>query len=338
VDQYRNRYPLQGDVAVICEGDLVGYEVDLLEKWSASLDCLVDVWPCGTKTAIFGFSDAIGRSVPILVIEDRDYRQSDIAENECRGKCKDRRGRQVRVSMWQTWNRHEIENYLLEPSISLPVVAEAFQVSEDDARDRLSLVISSLATDQAAQWTIHQVRALLPQEGIVGGLPRKTSRPLWNPKECKVEAADVDVVAEKLAELTQTVVSKIETARGGISPEGVVEAFRAKRDEWGSVSLADPDWRIDWAGKEILQTLCRWLAGEFGWKSAGEETRERVDWLALMDERRDGVKDREIAIALQPRLVDSLLSHLTARNDDIVREWTELREAIKEAADFELSE
>ena len=56
-----------------------------------------------------------------------------------------------------------------------------------------------------------------------------------------------------------------------------------------------------------------------------------------MDARRDGERDREIAIALQPRLVDSLLSHLESDDDDIAQEWKQLREAIGEAATFELS-
>ena len=92
---------------------------------------LIDVWPCGTKTAIYGFADAIGRAIPLVVIEDRDFRTVESAEKNCRKNLKDRQARAVSIRSWRAWKRSEIENYLIEPSVILPVLAEMFSTDED---------------------------------------------------------------------------------------------------------------------------------------------------------------------------------------------------------------
>src|SRR5712692_4747380 len=93
--RYSSRYPRQGKVAILCEGDLAGYEADLLEKWFAlqTTHLFVDVWPCGTKTAIFGMADAVGRAVSFSVIEDRDYRTMEQARKDCEAALNDRKDR-----------------------------------------------------------------------------------------------------------------------------------------------------------------------------------------------------------------------------------------------------
>ena len=83
--RYLDRYPRSGNVAVLCEGDIIGYETNSLKKW---LPSTVDIWSCGTAKSIYGIADAIGRSRPVLIIEDRDFRKLDQAQKECGKKKK----------------------------------------------------------------------------------------------------------------------------------------------------------------------------------------------------------------------------------------------------------
>src|SRR5947209_17326829 len=149
--QYSSRYPRQGKFAILCEGDIAGYETDLLERWYAlqPQHLFVDVWACGTKTAIFGMADAIGRAIPFSVIEDRDYRTLEQAQKDCQAAFQDRTDRGTLVRSWKAWNRHEIENYLIEPIVVAPVLAHWFAASEADVLARLAELISQSAVDQA---------------------------------------------------------------------------------------------------------------------------------------------------------------------------------------------
>ena len=151
---YRDSYPRGGDVALLCEGDLVGYEASILRRWTDQRlrsSPLVDVWPCGTAGSIFGVSDAIGRARPLMVIEDRDFRSETEAVKDCQSGKKDRERRDVRVLGWRAWRRNEIENYLLEPDVVIAVLAEAFGCTRDEVQHGLSLIIKAQSVPQAAQ-------------------------------------------------------------------------------------------------------------------------------------------------------------------------------------------
>ncbi len=90
---YHARYTRAGDVAILCEGDVAGYEAAMLSTWtdvSLGRGPLVDVWACGTSSALFGLSDAIGRARPLFVIEDRDYRTPSEAAEDCKKKLNPR--------------------------------------------------------------------------------------------------------------------------------------------------------------------------------------------------------------------------------------------------------
>src|SRR5947199_269843 len=128
-DPYQDTYPRAGNIALLCEGDLIGYEASILRKWAdlrLGTRPLVDLWPCGTCVALFGVSDAIGRSRPLMVIEDRDYRTTLEASQDCKELKKRRAEREVRVIDWRAWRRNEIENYLIQPEVLFPVMADAF--------------------------------------------------------------------------------------------------------------------------------------------------------------------------------------------------------------------
>ena len=97
---YVSAYPRAGQVALLCEGDVIGYEATLFQKWTGTElgnEPLVDIWCCGTSSSIRGMSDAIGRSRPIFAIEDRDFRTIDEARDDCARIRKDREGRAIKV-------------------------------------------------------------------------------------------------------------------------------------------------------------------------------------------------------------------------------------------------
>jgi hypothetical protein len=130
---YLSAYPRPGQVALLCEGDVIGYEATLFQKWTGAElgnDPLVDIWCCGTSSSMLGISDAIGRSRPIFAIEDRDFRTMDEVRDDCARYRKDRENRAVKIISWSAWNRSEIENYLLEPGVLLPVFRTAFGCSD----------------------------------------------------------------------------------------------------------------------------------------------------------------------------------------------------------------
>jgi len=137
---YVSAYPRPGQVALLCEGDLIGYEATLFQKWTGvefGNEPLVDIWSCGTSTSIFGVSDAIGRSRPIFAIEDRDFRSVEEAREDCKRNRKNREDREIRVIEWSAWNRCEIENYLLEPDVLFPIFSAVFGCSGDDVINAL---------------------------------------------------------------------------------------------------------------------------------------------------------------------------------------------------------
>jgi hypothetical protein len=326
--RYSSRYPRQGKVAILCEGDLAGYEADLLEKWSASQSppLFVDVWPCGTKTAIRGMADAIGRAVSFHVIEDRDYRTPENAREDCNALFKElREDRGTHVRSCRTWNRHEIENYFIEPEIIGPVLAQWFGATEADVINRLERVILSSAVDQAAQFTLSTLRASLPDpQKFVGGLSRAEARPMWTDSERCIVAPAREVVEEKVTEVIQASCKRFGEKSQRVDPALILNCFKTQADRWAGVRLSDDVWRSDWAGKEILQSLCRWLAGEFGWPLADGEGRERVNWSILTRQKRDE-KEREIAVALEKDLTTAFLRYLVSgRAGDIRSEWDDI--------------
>jgi hypothetical protein len=325
--RYSSRYPRQGRFAILCEGDIAGYETDLLERWFAlqAQHPFVDVWPCGTKTAIFGMSDAIGRAIPYLVIEDRDYRTAEQAQKECQASMTDRQERNTLVRSWRTWNRHEIENYLIEPQVVVPVLMNWFGATEIDIMDRLQRVIAGSAVDQAAQCALSMLRSSLPEaQRAVGGLPRREARPQWSQQEQAIVAPDRAIVEEKLISVIENSSRRFADAAQKVDPGGILDSFRDLADRWCKVQLQDAVWRVDWAGKEILVGLCRWLAAEFGWPVGDGHTRERINWSGIQRGIADQ-RDREISSMLQPDLVGSFLQFLQSTSEgDLHAEWKEI--------------
>jgi hypothetical protein len=332
LSHYRGRYSRQGSFAVLCEGDVAGYEVDLLEKWTAAHPDtpLTDVWPCGTKEAIFGMADAIGRSVAIGVVEDRDFRSAQDAARDCEANRRDRVDRGVDIRFWRSWRRHEIENYLLEPSVVVSALAIRFRHAETEVRDRLSRVIEVSRVDQAAQYAMACFRSMLPdRDRHLPGLPRRSARPQWDRVRREVVAPDPQLVEQKLRESVDGAVKGFAKRSRAVDPGWPVEQFKRKVSEWQTVAISTPEWLTDWAGKELLTLLYRWLSGEFGDPLVGPEQWRPVDWLSLAANGTDRQKDRDLAVALQPDLVRTFLAFLEVNPEtDVAQEWSDLKRAI----------
>ena len=229
--RYSQRYPRQGKAAILCEGDIAGYEVDLIEKWSAMKTdrAYVDVWPCGTRKAIFGVSDVLGRCVPIFVIEDHDFRTDELANRQCEENMNERKKRGVDLRFWRAWRRHEIENYLIEPAVVVPTLAAAFGVHESAVSSRLDTIIERSRIDQAAQSALGFYRSQLPEtHKHIGGLPRKEARPLWDDNKREIVEPSAEVVESKLGEVLEASSAKLSKYDGtsnaksalGLSQEG----------------------------------------------------------------------------------------------------------------------
>ena len=157
---YPNAKPVEGDVLILCEGDVLGYESALLKLWADASDLngrFVKVMACGTATALYGMADAVGRTVPVIVIEDRDFRTHTEAKKDCDKHFKNREGRNVAMRGWFAWQRAEIENYFTDDTVLPPVFADLFSCDEDDVRDAVRSALSLLFVSQALEYALYRV-------------------------------------------------------------------------------------------------------------------------------------------------------------------------------------
>lgn len=319
---YHSSYPRSGDVALLCEGDVVGYEVSILRRWldaHVGTNPLVDLWPCGTGEAIFGVSDAIGRSRPIVVIEDRDYQTPAEAALNSAAKRKRRAERGLNIAGWQTWRRNEIENYLVEPEVIAPCLANAFQCTSDEVTTILAGLLPSLACHQAFHHAWYRARHIWKGTDPAPVLPNNlTPAPLWNDSTLQANGPDF---GELLGQFEQNLaVWRSRLA----SPSGIDELLAAAKssyEQWKTPALDDSFWLIDWAGKDILQWLRIALTARFGWRDGAAGDRKKFTWAGLNRACRDG-QDRPIEAELKPFLVRAFLDHLSdGSSGELKDEW-----------------
>jgi len=190
---FPENYPGPGRFAILCEGDVTGYEAAILGRWlreRVPTVETVDVRPCGTGEALFGMADAIGRIVRLIVVEDRDFRSAERAKKECAVKCAEREERNLAMCGWIAWSRNEIENYFLDDEVLFPAMREAFECSDEDtkaARDeainvlRVFQVVKAAASDADGAWAELE-KARRPG----GGKPKWTAAGLEAPQPSAV--------------------------------------------------------------------------------------------------------------------------------------------------------
>ncbi len=330
--EYHEAYPQAGNVAILCEGDLVGYEAAILQRWAdgnVRTEPLVDVWPCGTKAAIFGMSDSLGRSRPILIVEDRDFRSQDESTADGLKRAKDRGRRGVHVLGWRAWRRNEVENYFIHPLVLIPVMSDAFNCSDDAVRDAVTEVVQALPVYQALQYAIYQCRAAWE--------PTDPSARMQNNIESKpkIESASslvapkVDVVRKGLQE-NSVIWSRIfvdnAKMREPFAGERLLVDFDAKYDEWRSLTWTDAPCQLDWSGKEVLKYLRELLVWKFGWYDQNSGRREQVFEHKKRTDRDRA--DREIEAALRPLLVSRLLAQIDSDTGELQSEWAEIKKSL----------
>lgn len=320
---YLSAYPRAGQVALLCEGDVIGYEATLFQKWTGTElgnEPLVDIWCCGTSSSILGMSDAIGRSRPIFAIEDRDFRTVDEARDDCARIRKDREARAIKVISWSTWNRCEIENYLLESDVLLPVFRTAFGCGGDDIIRALNEILPALALFQASQYAMARARRTWsstdPKSALLSGL---RSRPEWRDKG--IVPPDGDAFRAGLEKNRDAWRKQIQAIQCD-----VVADFDAKLSAWKTCQWQDDFWRRDWAGKEILHWLRIAMTNGFGWPDAECGARRTLDWTMSREKRE--AQDRPIEAALRPRMIDQFLSVLPTLAAEIREEFAQMKTVI----------
>lgn len=333
---YADSYDLAGQVAVLTEGDLVGYEAGILRKWADQTfgtDPLIDVRPCGTSSALVGFSDAVGRSRPLLVIEDLDFRRDDQAQKDCQKQEKNRKQRGILLLAWRTWRRNEIENYLVEPAVLLPVMSQAFACPLSDVQAAVSEILSVLTVFQAAQYALYQARRSWsgsdPTPIVSNNLP---SRPSWDRTSGMLDPPDRDAVRERLKQNIDVWRQKLvhdSEFKEPFKGDEVLANFDAKCEEWQNIGWEDSRWRVEWAGKEMLQWLRRLLSSRYGWYDRISGERADPHWVALNRSQRDAL-DRKIERTLSKDLEDSFLRHLASPEaGDLRGEWADIEVTVR---------
>lgn len=334
---YEKAYTGPGEVAVLCEGDLLGYEATMLGRWFTERlgnDPVADLWPCGTNEALFGVSDAIGRARPVVVIEDRDYRTWGEAERECDQKKGERRAREVRLAEWRAWRFNEIENYLLQPGVVETAAVEVFSCSESDVSEALSRIIPTLAVHETCQYVLYQVRRLWAASDTSRHLPSNLgSRPRWDDTAGRLRAPGFCSVRDVLRGNLQGWKATHSWGCEGDSFGNidVVKSLEGKYEEWRNMGHDNDEWRREWSGKEVLRWLRIWLAARFGWRSPATPGGEKVAWNTLRSQERD-TKDREIERLLAVPLRQHFLRCLKDRGPSAVAcEWTEMADAVRRA-------
>lgn len=324
---YLSAYPRGGQIALLCEGDLIGYEATLFQKWTgAELGTapLVDIWPCGTKNSIFGISDAIGRGRPIFIIEDRDFRSMDESRDDCERNKNDRERRDIKVIAWCAWIRCEIENYLLEPDVLLPVFREAFRCTDDDIVLAVNEILPSLALYQAAQHVRYRAqRQWLSTDPVGALLSGLRASPTWDDNGHTIVPPDEAAFRTGLDQNSRSWIEQMRAVRSD-----VVQDFDTQLALWRNCQWHDASWRTDWAGKEILHWLRIALTSRFGWPTDGDpDERQPLNW--TLNRTRREAQDRAVESALRPRMIGQFLAQLPSLPKEIRDEFDEMKGALQ---------
>lgn len=302
---FSQHYPGAERFALLCEGDLAGYEAAILGRWRSSLphERQFDIWPCGTSEGLISMADAIGRSVRIAIIEDRDSRTPDVAQQDCRSRQRDRESRGIAMRIWTTWDRNEIENFFLDDAILIPAMSSAFACSDDDVTRALSESLVLCEPFQALQLTISKYWAnwkqIAPKVLSVGG------RFGWNQNgPVSVDAQQlVDLLKSGWVRWTSQLGSMDTDCKSGATIAGEFEAnLRHARTEREAAS-----WRDTWCGKELLRGVRELLSSQFAApKIATPAERKQIPWHACKNNSERAALDRAIEREIQPQLVGAL--------------------------------
>lgn len=317
---YPNAKPVDGDALILCEGDAVGYETELLKQWADSADLggrFVKVIACGTAEALYGVADAFGRTIPIIVIEDRDFRTVEGARKECDKKLRNREARNVAMLGWFAWGRAEIENYFTDDAIPPPVFADAFECTQDRVREAVRSAIAHLPTSQALEYALFQARKSWLSTDANRAL--RVACVQWGSSgQTALSAVVVRENLKKRLEKWQQSLHDGKTWEDPMAGGQLLADFDAKCRDWNALTYEDDAWRFDWAGKEIIKHVRMSLAEtKSGWWSLSSAKNRPVDWKAMPDDKSRDAHDRTLERILQPKLIEAIMRRLniTPRTD-----------------------
>jgi hypothetical protein len=273
-------------------------------------------------------ADAIGRTVRIIVLEDRDFRSTARAKLECDAKYSEREERSLAMRGWIAWSRNEIENYFLDEEVLFPAMREAFDCTDADtsaARDeaiealRIFQVVQAAASDADGDWT-----ELVKARRLGGGKPKWTAAGLVPPQPNAVRTN-----LEGHIKGTQGKSYKNNTFQEPLLGNALLQAFDTRLLAWSASPLPDAVWKQEWAGKEVLKIIRQKLSSKFRAPSESKQSRiDTVDWFKVGDdiveadkskksklqEKARGELDRDIERAIQPVLIKHLWAHLEAHS------------------------
>lgn len=259
-----------------------------------------------------------------MIVEDRDYRSTSEASTDCKQRKKTRTERGVQIIEWRAWRRNEIENYLAEPSVLLPVMADAFQTTQNKIQDTLAEVLPTLAPFQAVQFALYRVRRAWGKSDPSPILPQAPFHPVWHDSQCKASAPDFRTVRLEmecnLEKWRRKFLSK-HTPPDELQGKDFIQDMEMKFEEWRTVTFDDTCWRVDWSGKDVLHWLRIALTAKFGWRNAQTGNRNRTKWENLSRAQREA-NDRPIEFGLKAFLVTQFIHFVSQKQDsDIHNEW-----------------
>lgn len=306
--------PIDGDVIILCEGDAVGYESQLLKMWAdknTRSGRFVRVLACGTSDGIYGMADAVGRTIPVIAVEDRDFRTADEATADCEKKRKNRENRSVAMRGWLSWNRAEIENYFVDDAVLPDVFAKVFECTPDAVRDAIRSALSNLVVSQALEYALYRARRSWVSKDANRELRVETFE--WSENGQKpLEAA---AVRKKLESRLKSWKKTLSAASGDgehVDNHPLLNDFDEKYCTWSGMTYESDDWRCKWACKEVLKHVRMTLASaKGGWWSHEKAPAAGVPWEKLGDGRARDAHDRTIERKAQPYLVAAVSSRIT---------------------------
>jgi hypothetical protein len=271
-------------------------------------------------------ADAIGRSVRVIVIEDRDFRSAERAKEDCADKYAEREKRNLAMRGWVSWSRNEIENYFLDDEVLFPAMREAFECTDADTKAARDEAIKALKVFQVVQAAVSEANAAwakLEKARWVGG-----GRPKWSGTGLDVpDATTVRTNLETHVRALQEKVHEDAAFKEPLLGKSLLDTFDRRLTEWNVDPLPEQVWKRDWAGKEVLKLVRQQLASKFRAPIASKQTRiETVDWFrvgtdvggasvppnAEARKKMQDALDRDIERAIQPVLIKHLWAHLIA--------------------------
>ena len=204
-----------------------------------------------------------------IYLRDRDFDSEPSLDRT--GPNVDREGTSKGLGIFNIlgfkWQRHSLENYMLEPSI----VCKACGFNEDIYKDELVRAVTPLKYYQASRWAIGLARASLPPNYSL----------TTQPEEC--EGSDFKLPADQSLEWSRSwLESHIKKFRDYVFPrlsdESIICTFD---DKLADFSKADFDFSkilIWYSGKDIFSALAHWL-NEQGYESPGLFRNTIRDWM-----------------------------------------------------------